>query len=173
MQAARARRQVSERHKICSLHAFASSAELTALSPSLSAQGGERNSSTEEHGGEDEWEQISRSVGSASDIGSACGDDTAIDALVDDWALIGTIGEDRPSEWDRLPEYDGACFSGRPSTPSLSKADKTLAELLCAGPFAGRAGCRRRSKCNKSLRRSASASFVVVAPVQGAPSEKP
>ena len=120
-------------------------------------------------------------MGSASEIGSVCGDDAAIDALADEWALVGTIGEDGPSGWDRLPEYDGACFSGRPSTPSLSKADKTLAEMLCAGPFAGRAGLRRRSKCNKNLRRSASATtFVVVERVvvaegapSGAPSEKP
>ena len=88
-----------------------------------------------ENGGEEDWERVSQSgfsgAGSASDIGSVCGsvcgDDAALDALANDWALIGPIGEDTPIEgWDSVNDYAVAALSGR-STPHLP--DKSLPEV--------------------------------------------
>ena len=59
--------------------------------------------------------------------GSRVGDDAALDALANDWALIGPIGEDTPIEgWDSVNDYAVAALSGR-STPHLP--DKSLPEV--------------------------------------------
>lgn len=149
----------------------------------LRRQHGERIScsSVDEHGGEEAWERVSQSgqtAGSASEIGSVCGssvcgDDAALDALADDWALIGTIGEDGPVQWDRLSEFEITCISGR-STPSSSLSQSTLAERLCAGPFGGRALRRHQSK-NFKKRVSTRPAFSApsAAPAQGAPEAPP
>ena len=72
---------------------------------------GDRASTTDDHG-EEEWERISQSVGSASERGSVCGsifgDDAAVDGLIEDWALIGPIGEDAPAGgWQRNAPVGG------------------------------------------------------------------
>jgi hypothetical protein len=162
-------------------HAHSASCSSVLTRSSLRAQG-ERLSSSEDHGGsEDDWERISQSGisqtgshrGSSSQVNSQCasqcGDDVAVDALADDWALIGTIGEDGPAAgWDRLPEYEIASCSGR-TTPS-SAADKSLAELLCAGPFASRAAMmRRRKKTPRAGWRPLTSAAAASAPAPGAP----
>lgn len=139
---------------------------------------GERLSSTED--GEEAWERVSQSgqtAGSASEIGSVCGsvcgDDAALEALAEDWALIGPIGEDGPAQWDRLSECDVVSISGRSSGRSTPSAhhSSTLAERLCAGPFGGKP-LRRKAQL-KQLKKRAPGPLLSVsvgaAPAQGAP----
>ena len=141
-------------------------------------------STTEEDGSENDWERlsqtsasrISQSIGSASEIGSVngsvCGED--VDALTEDWALIGPIGED-----GTMPEYDITSLTsmGRPSTPASSHtSDTTLAERLCAGPFGSKTAAMRRRQAMKkrTLGRPlnmAMAGAHAPAPAQGAPTE--
>lgn len=113
---------------------------LNSIRRPLPSQGERASLSDEQHSEADgsDWERVSVN-GSVCGSASEAGDD-AIDALVEDFQDVGfpTIGEESTSAgWDRLPEYD-ATLARRPTTPSSLGDDKSLAELLCQGPFASR-----------------------------------
>ena len=124
---------------------------LNSIRRPLPSQQGERASlSDEQHSEADgsDWERVSVS-GSVCGSASEAGDDATVDALVEDFQDVGfpTIGEESTSAGgDRLPEYD-ATLARRPTTPSSLGDDKSLAELLCQGPFARRprSGTRGRN----------------------------